>query len=163
VSQYALLKDLKGHIAGYVRADEANAYFRIQLGFPVQTVMIFSDGSQKESALNGGMTEQAIACDGKKLRGCYVLKEEKLLLISDETMRKAYERRALSPESGNQKLNIDTAERQETILKDTLDEKTEKQRRAFPQSRWPQPPCWDTALYAQGRWQETAQKAYSDP
>ena len=158
-----VLKDLKGHTAGYVRADQTSVYCRIQLGFPVQLVMVFSDESQKEFVLDASMREQPIDCEGKNVRGCYVFKGDELFLISDEIMRDAFERRLYSCRNSRCEENVRISDSSQTESREIQGEKAEIQSRSFPERRWPQPPCWDCALYCQGCWQEPSAQDYSDP
>jgi len=165
VSKYALLKDLTGRVAGYVRADETAVLCRMQLGFAAELAVVFFDGSQKDYALSGGLDEQCIPCDGKNMRGCYVFREDELLLISDEPMRSAFGRRVPSctGSSAECRVHMSAPDREKQETDTAVSKAKENQERKFPQRRWPQSPCWDTALYCQGSWREPAEEPYREP
>ena len=165
MSKYAVLKDLSGRIAGYVRADETAVFCRIQLGFPAKLAAVFSDGTQADYALSESAGEQCISCDGKNMLGCYVFKEDELLLVSDETMRGVFVRRALSCRNSEAENRIQgrVSENKEHETVESAAEAKENHENEFPQRRWPKPPCWDEAIYRQGRWQEIEGQDQREP
>ena len=172
-----VLKDLKHRPKGYVRLDCDGVICRAQLDAPAQLTVLFSGGGTGRYALDGPQ-EQRFPCDGGQMRGCFVHRENTLLLVSDETMQEEFARHALRMQKSAQagpaqrpdkmKAQGDTAETEKKIKEETEEEKqeeqaqeqeaqeTEREQRTLPQRRWPPPPCWETACYRDGCWQERA-------
>jgi len=150
------MKDTSGHISGYVRADGADVFCRVSLGFSAELAVVYLDGSQKEYVLSECTDEQHISCDGKNMSGCYVFKDDELLLISDKTMHSAFENRTLSRRRRSTAHRECTPEPEKETQAPFANETgiRENRKQRFPQRRWPQPPCWDMAVYRRGRWQE---------
>ena len=148
----AVLKDLSNHVAGYVVLSGENVLCRVQLSVPSELAVVFSDGTSREYALSADKMEQRFPCKEKNMCGCYVFQNKELLLISDERMRSAFERHSACTEAP-----CKTAPDCEPVNSpsiDALPEENEKSKRAFAQRRWPPPPCWETACYRNGCWQE---------
>lgn len=154
VGKSMVLRDLSGRMAGYVRGCEDGWMCRTQVDTPAQLGVVFEDGSQRVYALEGGRQEQRIDCQGCGMHGCYVFREEELLLISQERMRGMFEMHVLMrrKQTADEKKKEQKSEHKEI-------ESVQKQskgglKRPFAQRRWPPPPCWDTARYEQGSWRE---------
>lgn len=170
VGKSVVLKDLEQRPQGYVRADCDSVICRAKIGAPAQLVLLLSDGEIRLYTIDGTQ-EQRFSCDGAQMRGCFVHREEKLLLVSDDTMqgefaqysfrmhKKAERKSAL--QSGQQKEDGQT-KKQEEKTKERQEERETKpllkrdRENALPQRRWPWPPCWETACYRDGCWQESA-------
>ena len=158
-----VLKDMAGSVAGYVRADHAGIYCRIWLNAPSSLAVVLTDGTQAEYALDAGTGEQFMSGDGELINGCYVFREESLILISDESMCMAFERHVRRKErKGHMERNTGDSQTKpsETLSRNMI--AVCKETRSFPQRRWPPPPCWDEARYCQGSWQEVESQTYSE-
>lgn len=166
VGKSVVLKDLEHRPQGYVRADCDSVICRAKLDAPAQLAVLLLNGEIRQYAIDGPQ-EQQFSCDGAQLSGCFVHREETLLLVSDETMQEEFTRHRLrlhkkaetkpALRSGEQKENGQT-EKQEEKKEDRKTELTLKDDRenVFPQRRWPPLPCWETACYRDGCWQERA-------
>lgn len=152
----AVLKDLTGRPSGYIRLGDGNVLLRAALNAPAQLAIVYSDGSQSEYALSGDTAEQRIACDDKTVCGCYVFQGDVLLLLSDPAMRRAFERRALMQRKRDEPDLDDQREKDNAHAEKNVPEQKEIRERdeGFAQRRWPPPPCWDSARYRRGVWQE---------
>ena len=165
-----VLKDLEHRPQGYVRADCDSVICRAKLDAPAQLAVLLLNGEIRQYAIDGPQ-EQQFSCDGAQLSGCFVHREETLLLVSDETMQEEFTRHRLRLHKkaetkpalrlGEQKENGQT-EKQEEKTKERQEEwKMElssigNREKELPQRRWPPPPCWETACYRDGCWQERA-------
>lgn len=163
-----VLKDLGHCPKGYVRQDDDSVICRVQLNIPVELAVLFCDGTIGTYALDG-MNEQRFSCSGAQMHGCYVHRENELLLVSDDAMSREFARQMLRMQK---KEEVKPAVHAEELKKeggtvqqeDRREELPEKERRKMdlPQRRWPQPPCWETACYRDGHWQEWITAAASE-
>ena len=155
-----VLKDLNNRIAGYVHICRAGILCRMNLNSAAQMIVMFSDGSQKEYTVEGGNREQHFDEESRTMSGCYVFREDQLLLISDETMRSAFEKRRIDYINADKALEAPMQQHTEVQQKNVKDqERNQEQNKRicneeFPQRRWPPHACWEEARYCQGRWEE---------
>ena len=151
-----VLKDLTRRLAGYVYAGKSGVSCRMPLDTPAQLIVLFSDGKQKEYTVDAGGTEQHFDGECGMMSGCYVFCRDELLLFSDETMRAAFEKRRLSSASEENRNHVPAQRHEGEQLKSQPEKNKGPSAResTFPQRRWPPPPCWDTAQYRQGSWEE---------
>ena len=173
-----VLKDLEHCPQGYVRTDRDSVICRAKVDAPAQLSILFSDGEIRRYTIDGRQ-EQRFSCDAAQMRGCFVHRDEKLLLVSDETMHREFARQTLQmkkkaqpvlqpgkPEENGQteRLEEKQQEKQEGKQEEELEERKSvlplkgDREMEFPQRRWPPPPCWETACYGDGRWQERASR-----
>lgn len=145
----AVLKDLSNRPAGYMRLVQERVMVRAQLKEAAQLRVVFSDGSSREYALDGGSGEQCFSCGRSDAVGGFVFRKEELLLISDEAMRSAFAREISKEKAGK----AQKKQERQNMGADTRDKPKEK-RPALAQRRWPPPPCWEAARYREGAWRE---------
>ena len=163
-----VLKDLEHRPQGYVRADCDSVICRVKLDAPAQLAVLLISGEIRQYTIAGSQ-EQRFSCDGTQLRGCFVHREGRLLLISDETMQGEFARYALRRQKeANLILQPDQSkENRQTEKKEEKKKEFPEERKielpskediekALLQRRWPPPPCWETACYRDGCWQERA-------
>ena len=153
-----VLKDEKNRPQGYVMALRDEIVCRVQADQPMEAVLLFDDGSKETIQLAGGI-EQRVRYPGKAMTGCCVLCEERIMLASDEKARamcclmlssqKNRQQKAAAVQNDNA---LNKTEVSEDIKSD--DEEVRKEEHTFAQLRWPPPPCWESACYRMGQWQE---------
>ena len=163
-----VLKDGSGRAAGYVMTGEAELLCRADLDAPAMLVMIYADGSRQEYPLAACKGEQRCFFAQKAWSGCYVFRDNVLLLVSCAHMRGEFERELLrrnaihaqTDRPGAQR-DAETKPEKKSAAKtemrpETNEEKQNRERteNMLPQRRWPPPPCWDGARYRDGHWQE---------
>lgn len=150
----AVLKDLFNRPAGYVRFTQERVMIRAPLDEAARMRIVFADGSCREYELSCGSDEQRFLCERKDAVGCCVFRQKELLLVSDDAMRRMFERQACTPRAGepDQKAQAQRDERTDSRMKTR--ETDVKKAHVFAQRRWPPPPCWETARYTAGIWQE---------
>ncbi|MBQ8620441.1 MAG: hypothetical protein IJ418_23440 [Clostridia bacterium] len=150
----AVLKDSSNRPAGYMRAAGDCIICRVQLETPAELALVFADGSWRTYALSGGHEEQRFS-DGKgEIIGCCVFAADELLLVSDESMRCVFSERIARKRTAH----ADEIRKRQTPAQQD-ERKTEQERKGnaqhvFAQRRWPPPPCWESAQYKNGSWQE---------
>ena len=173
-----VLRDRAGHPAGYVMQGRGVVSCRAcQLAQPAQLVLM--RGNEEESRpMPADGREQTWPDGGEPLTGAYIAADGVLLLDTGEAARLAFERAsrraagASAARARHQEM-IGRAEKsaaeQETAQapKETIPASTgaaqpsteaarqtaSPQMRSLPQRRWPPPPCWPEARYADGHWQ----------
>ena len=164
-----VLKDLEHCPQGYVRTDRDSVICRAKVDAPAQLSILFSDGEIRRYTIDGRQ-EQRFSCDAAQMRGCFVHRDEKLLLVSDETMHREFARQTLQMQKkaqpvlqpGKPEGNGQT-ERMKEKQKGKQEEELEEGKSVLPlkgdrEMEFPQPPCWETACYGDGRWQERASR-----
>lgn len=148
-----VLKDAAGRPGGYLvqgireiccRADSAARQ--------MQAVLLFEGGGQEEHDADGGR-EMRWPCEGQLLCGGYVLADSRLLLSTGEEARCAFMQQELRKRTAQEKRQTRTENTAE-MTREQDESGHAQQIREWPQRRWPPPPCWPQASYAQGRWQE---------
>ena len=150
-----VLKDAAGRPGGYLTQGMREICCRADAQAQ-QAVLLFEDGTAEERPLCGGQ-EARWPDDGRMLRGGFVCADGRLLLASGEEARGAFERMIIQKHAAREKTqprteNVPGPVREQTQEPDVPAEAA----RAWPERRWPPPPCWPQAEYAQGRWQERA-------
>ena len=148
-----VLKDAAGRPGGYLTQGMREICCRADAQAQ-QAVLLFEDGTAEERPLCGGQ-EARWPDDGRMLRGGFVCADGRLLLASGEEARGAFERMIIQKHAAREKTqprteNVPGPVREQTQEPDVPAEAA----RAWPERRWPPPPCWPQAEYAQGRWQE---------
>jgi len=140
---------------GYLRETKEGLACRVPLSEPSGLVVLFSAGEQAQYDLSSGCGEQLLDCHGKTPAGGYVVCADALLFVTDEAARLAFERRRIKaaprPASEDKKAakpvgETAKAQRDERVVMEVDT--------PWPDRRWPPPPCWDTAVYSLGAWQE---------
>lgn len=153
-----VLKDAAGRPGGYLTQGMREICCRA--GAPAQqAVLLFEDGTAEERPLRGGQ-EARWPDDGRRLRGGFVCADGRLLLASGEEARGAFERMIMQKHAAREEKRSRTEspsepaqeQQRQTEKPDVPAEAT----RAWPERRWPPPPCWPQAEYTQGRWRERA-------
>lgn len=135
---------------------------------PAQITLVCEGSSVDREMLPDGR-EYIWPDSGQTLTGAYVAAEGMLLMTTGEDARRAFLLRAEAGRRAELRARADAsraaAEREEDRPGEMAHEETpagpekehtEAQRAceaALPQRRWPPPPCWPQARYAQGRWQ----------
>ena len=150
-----VLKDAAGRPGGYLTQGMREICCRADAQAQ-QAVLLFEDGTAEERPLCGGQ-EARWPDDGRMLRGGFVCADGRLLLASGDEARGAFERMIIQKHAAREKTqprteNVPGPVREQTQEPDVPAEAA----RAWPPRRWPPPPCWPQAEYAQGCWQEQA-------
>ena len=150
-----VLKDAAGRPGGYLMQGMREICCRA--GAPAQrAVLLFEDGTAEERPLCGGQ-EARWPDDGRMLRGGFVCADDRLLLASGEEARGAFERMIMQKHAAREKTQPRTENVPEPVREQTQEPDVPAEAaRAWPERRWPPPPCWPQAEYAQGCWQERA-------
>ena len=150
-----VLKDAAGRPGGYLMQGMREICCRA--GAPAQhAVLLFEDGTAEERTLCGGR-EARWPDDGRMLRGGFVCADGRLLLATGEEARGAFERMIIQKHAAREKTQPRTENVPEPVREQTQEPDVPAEAaRAWPERRWPPPPCWPQAEYAQGCWQEQA-------
>lgn len=153
-----VLKDAAGRPGGYLMQSMREICCRANaLTQQAQAVLLFEDGTSEEHALCGGQ-EARWPGDGRMLRGGMICADGRMLLATGEEARGAFERMMMKKHAAREQTRPRTEEspepeqRQQTKNPAVPSGAT----RVWPERRWPPPPCWPQAEYAQGCWQERA-------
>lgn len=148
-----VLKDAAGHPGGYLTQGMREICCRADAQAQ-QAVLLFEDGTAEERPLCGGQ-EARWPDDGRMLRGGFVCADGRLLLASGEEARGAFERMIIQKHAAREKTQPRTENVPEPVREQTQEPDVPAEAaRAWPERRWPPPPCWPQAEYAQGCWQE---------
>ena len=173
MGKYLLLKDSAHTPRGYLRETKEGVACRAPLSKPSRAVLLFSGGEQAQFDLCAGGDEQMLFCDGKNMSGGYVVSTGTLLFATDDAARRAFEtdlikEKACSERISSEKNSAETdmgglhmrvheekkRHEPETDGLKTDEGEAKEEEKAWPDRRWPPPPCWDTAVYRQGSWRE---------
>ena len=148
-----VLKDAAGRPGGYLMQGMREICCRA--GAPAQyAVLLFEDGTAEERTLCDGR-EARWPDDGRMLRGGFVCADGRLLLATGEEARCAFERMIIQKHAPREEKTPSTEKALEPASEQTQrPDAPAGERRVWPDRRWPPPPCWPQAEYAQGRWQE---------
>lgn len=150
-----VLKDAAGRPGGYLTQGMREICCRADAQAQ-QAVLLFEDGTAEERPLCGGQ-EARWPDDGRMLRGGFVCADGRLLLASEEEARGAFERMIIQKHAAREKTQPRTKNVPEPVREQTQEPDVPAEAaRAWPERRWPPPPCWPQAEYAQGCWQEQA-------
>ncbi len=148
-----VLKDAAGRPGGYLTQGMREICCRADAQAQ-QAVLLFEDGTAEERPLCGGQ-EARWPDDGRMLRGGFVCADGRLLLASGEEARGAFERMIIQKHAAREKTQPRTENVPEPVREQTQEPDVPAEAaRAWPERRWPPPPCWPQAEYAQGCWQE---------
>lgn len=154
-----VLKDASGRPGGYLVQGMRETCCRADTPAQ-QAVLLFEDGTEETHALCGGQ-EAHWPCGGRLLRGGFVCADGRLLLATGEEARGAFARRSTGARAAQGENRPDaqrppeTPEPARTLAPEAnRPAKPMETPRAWPQRRWPPPPCWPGAQYAKGRWRE---------
>ena len=148
-----VLKDAAGRPGGYLTQGMREICCRADAQAQ-QAVLLFEDGTAEERPLCGGQ-EARWPDDGRMLRGGFVCADGRLLLASGEEARGAFERMIIQKHAAREKTQPRTKNVPEPVREQTQEPDVPAEAaRAWPERRWPPPPCWPQAEYIQGRWQE---------
>ena len=148
-----VLKDAAGRPGGYLTQGMREICCRADAQAQ-QAVLLFEDGTAEERPLCGGQ-EARWPDDGRMLRGGFVCADGRLLLASGEEARGAFERMIIQKHAAREKTQPRTKNVPEPVREQTQEPDVPAEAaRAWPERRWPPPPCWPQAEYAQGCWQE---------
>lgn len=147
-----VLKDAAGRPGGYLMQGMREICCRADaLTRQAQAVLLFEGGAAEERTL-GDSQEARWPGDGRTLRGGFVCADGRLLLATGEEARGAFERMRMQGHAAEK-------QPQEPPARERVQEPSAApadEAREWPQRRWPPPPCWPQAEYAQGRWRERA-------
>ena len=150
-----VLKDAAGRPGGYLTQGMREICCRADAQAQ-QAVLLFEDGTAEERPLCGGQEARG-PDDGRMLRGGFVCADGRLLLASGDEARGAFERMIIQKHAAREKTQPRTKNVPEPVREQTQEpDAPAEAARAWPERRWPPPPCWPQAEYAQGRWQERA-------
>lgn len=150
-----VLKDAAGRPGGYLTQGMREICCRADAQAQ-QAVLLFEDGTAEERPLCGGQ-EARWPDDGRMLRGGFVCADGRLLLASGDEARGAFERMIIQKHAAREKTQPRTENVPEPVREQTQEPDVPAEAaRAWPERRWPPPPCWPQAEYAQGCWQERA-------
>ncbi|MDY3833022.1 MAG: hypothetical protein SOZ79_11150 [Candidatus Ventricola sp.] len=148
-----VLKDAAGRPGGYLTQGMREICCRADAQAQ-QAVLLFEDGTAEERPLCGGQ-EARWPDDGRMLRGGFVCADGRLLLASGDEARGAFERMIIQKHAAREKTQPRTENVPEPVREQTQEPDVPAEAaRAWPERRWPPPPCWPQAEYAQGCWQE---------
>ena len=148
-----VLKDAAGRPGGYLTQCMREICCRADAQAQ-QAVLLFEDGTAEERPLCGGQ-EARWPDDGRMLRGGFVCADGRLLLASGDEARGAFERMIIQKHAAREKTQPRTENVPEPVREQTQEPDVPAEAaRAWPERRWPPPPCWPQAEYAQGCWQE---------
>ena len=148
-----VLKDAAGRPGGYLTQGMREICCRADAQAQ-QAVLLFEDGTAEERPLCGGQ-EARWPDDGRMLRGGFVCADGSLLLASGDEARGAFERMIIQKHAAREKTQPRTKNVPEPVREQTQEPDVPAEAsRAWPERRWPPPPCWPQAEYAQGCWQE---------
>ena len=148
-----VLKDAAGRPGGYLTQGMREICCRADAQAQ-QAVLLFEDGTAEERPLCGGQ-EARWPDDGRMLRGGFVCADGRLLLASGDEARGAFERMIIQKHAAREKTQPRTENVPEPVREQTQEPDVPAEAaRAWPERRWPPPPCWPQAEYIQGRWQE---------
>lgn len=148
-----VLKDAAGRPGGYLTQGMREICCRADAQAQ-QAVLLFEDGTAEERPLCGGQ-EARWPDDGRMLRGGFVCADGRLLLASGDEARGAFERMIIQKHAAREKTQPRTKNVPEPVREQTQEPDVPAEAaRAWPERRWPPPPCWPQAEYAQGCWQE---------
>ena len=148
-----VLKDAAGRPGGYLTQGMRKICCRADAQAQ-QAVLLFEDGTAEERPLCGGQ-EARWPDDGRMLRGGFVCADGRLLLASGEEARGAFERMIIQKHAAREKTQPRTENVPEPVREQTQEPDVPAEAaRAWPERRWPPPPYWPQAEYAQGCWQE---------
>ena len=152
-----VLKDAAGRPGGYLMQSMREICCRANaLTQQAQAVLLFEDGTSEEHALCGGQEERWPG-DGRMLRGGMICADGRMLLATGEEARGAFERMIIQKHAAREKTQPRTENVPEPVREQTQEPDVPAEAaRAWPERRWPPPPCWPQAEYAQGCWQEQA-------
>ena len=153
-----VLKDEAGRPGGYLMQGLREICCRASgLTRQAQAVLLFEDGTAEAHAL-GDDREARWPDGGRLLRGGFVCSDGRLLLATGEEARGAFERLSMQKRAAKQEKRIKAENAEEPAQERTQETEAPpapaQETHAWPQRRWPPPPCWPQAVYAQGRWQE---------
>jgi len=151
-----ILKDTSGLPAGYAMAAGNEIECRVKLDAPAEIMLIFSDGTCAVHEVCGG-AEQRFESGGKKMIGCCVFRAETVLLCSDEMARCTVQGRlSWRRDDKRKKTEYRKESGQNTQTGEQICAAVPLAKsNSLPEQRWPPSPCWDTACYKEGRWQES--------
>lgn len=149
-----VLKDGAGRPGGYLVQDMREICCRANgLTQQAKAVLIFSDGTQEEHALEDD-SEARWPLGGRVLCGGFVCAQDRLLLATGEQARGAFARLILrKAERANKRAESERMQEEHAPQREEEAEKPQYQH-IWPQRRWPPPPCWPQAVYTQGCWRE---------
>ena len=148
-----VLKDAAGRPGGYLTQGMREICCRADAQAQ-QAVLLFEDGTAEERPLCGGQ-EARWPDDERMLRGGFVCADGRLLLASGEEARGAFERMIIQKHAAREKTQPRTKNVPEPVREQTQEPDAPAEAAcAWPERRWPPPPCRPQAEYAQGRWQE---------
>ena len=153
-----VLKDAAGRPGGYLMQGMREICCRAgALTQQAEAVLLFEDGTAQAHALCGGQ-EAHWPEEGRALCGGFVCADGRLLLATGEEARGAFERMLMQKHAAQQEKRprTESPPERERTQRAKKPAGPAEETRGWPQRRWPPPPCWPQAEYAQGRWQERA-------
>ena len=153
-----VLKDMKGRPQGYLREAETGVFCRAALDEPAKLLIAFDDGTQETCALDSGRNEQMLAIRGRCFRSGCVFRDSEPILMTNDAARQMLQvwlaRVCREKKADVEDKNLQADEKVENCKMPAESKENSIQPNVFPARRWPPPPCWDTALYIRGRWEE---------
>lgn len=168
-----VLRNGNGALAGYLMQGQGELRLRAQ-GIPeggAVMVLMEKDGREREQRLLATGEEQRWPDPGKRLLGAYAMQGERLLFCTGPEAKAACLRRIASAQQ-QKKPAQQTAQAKSAQAKGAQETAQEKEppagREAFgqiawPERRWPLPPCWPEARYEGGRWRTPIRDAEDRP
>ena len=156
-----VLKDERNRPGGYVIATGRGAICRAQVDGPWQLMLLFAGGARKTYEMAGN-AEQELPRETGEICGACVIGGDTVLLASDERarMEAAFLQMTCSQRKEKTQQTETAAPAKETERSDTLQDAQSKPdvrpegEMQLPMRRWPPPPCWESAVYIRGCWQE---------
>lgn len=163
-----VLRGGNGALAGYLMQGQGELRLRAQ-GIPEGGAILMlmeKDGREREQRLLATGEEQRWTDPGKRLFGAYAMQGEKLLFCTGEEAKAAFLRRMAAAQrkkrpaqqTAQAEKARETAQENEPPTGQAASAQT-----AWPQRRWPPPPCWPEARYEGGRWRPPLRDAEDKP
>lgn len=146
-----LLKTETGRTVGYLLTQGDEVRVRMD-GIGERPLKIrYADGSMEEKKISCGR-ERRFSRNGKTLQSAVVLEEDRVTAATEKNLfcekpkrekLKAPERTEPPRQKNDRKTEVQLTQTEYPV---------QPQARAWPQARWPKPPCMPSACYIQGKW-----------
>ena len=149
-----LLRDEAGRMSGYVQLCAGALRCRVTAGAaePMELLVGYADGGGQTFGLAADGGEQTWPVPPCTLRGACVLSEGHVLCATDEAARLAGRRALLDRQPGRPCKAQDSLQESGEREADACVTRKAADEVAFPQRRWPPPPCLAGARYDGGAW-----------
>lgn len=143
-----LLKDNGRRVEGYlqVRSDEIRC--RVESELSAVLILLGMKERKWRFELQAGGREQCFPAVQGEISGAVVMQEGAVWLATDDIARCRFSKHAVEPE---RKKEEEAECRKETAEPSKPADEMQKSA-AWPQRRWPPPPCCPQAMYQRGLW-----------